>query len=516
MKNPYLNDNGTLLNRFGITDKALLSEVEYGLTTQRIYTLQENPIAGNFDLAHLKGIHKYLLGDVYAWAGQERTVNFSKRSADDLNYKGVFTQSQDIKSMADDLHLRTIAQNYLQGLNKEQFAQALAPIYADWNQVHPFPEGNGRSLQTMMAQLATKAGHELNFDKVDPDRFRDAVARSMALVHVADATLTKPSNLEPLIQVIREINTPEQIQALRLEPIRLNHYPQADRQAVQVDIVTAVQADPQGFIEKYKADPRSFDGRYVAADLFKETFDTFTSSKEAKDRYNGPVHNSAAVLASELFRQNLQDTPTLEKHQVVFVTGAPGAGKTTTVLSEGQMKHGDAMIYEGQLSNPVTTFEKLQQVLDAGYKPLIIAIHIQPEKALENAINRFETEGRGASINVMANIQGQLADSLARVQERFGNQVDLQIQDKRDPIADKALIGWHNLDILRSEGNHEQITDRLNQHLSRLRESGSISTEAYRQASSGRLADTPRTSRELDGNQREPHEDRSGISGRDR
>jgi fido (protein-threonine AMPylation protein) len=516
MKNPYLDTNGALRNKFGITDKALLAEVEYGLTTQRIYSLQENPLPGDFDLAHLKGIHKHLLGDVYAWAGQEREVNYSKRSAEDMNYKGVFAQSQDIKQMADELYLRTVGQNYLQGLNKEQFAQALAPIYAQWNQIHPFPEGNGRSLQIMMAQLAEKAGHELNFDKVDAERFRDAVSRSMPLVHIADAGLVRSANLEPLIQVIREINTPEQVQAQRLEPIRLNHYPQADRQAVQIDTVNAVQADPQRFIDKYKADPRSFDGRYVAADLFKETFDAFASSKEAKDRYNGPVHNSAAVLASELFRQNLERAPNRDQDQVVFVTGIPGAGKTTSVLSLGKMQDAHAMIYEGQLSNPISTFEKLQQVLDAGYKPRILAVHIQPERALNNAINRFETEGRGASMTVMASIQGQLADSLEQVRKRFGNAIEFAIVDKRDPTVDQGLVGWQHLDILRSEGNHEQITERLTKHLNQLRESGSISSEAYRQASGGRLANASRTNGSFDSSQRKQNEDRPSLSGRDR
>jgi fido (protein-threonine AMPylation protein) len=516
MKNPYIDDNGTLINKFGITDKALLAEVEYGLTTQRSYTLQETPLPGDFDLTHLKGIHKYLLGDVYAWAGQERSVDFSKRSAEEPNFKGVFTVSDGIKGMADDLHRRTVSRNYLQGLNREQFAQALAPLYADWNRVHPFPEGNGRSLQTMMAQLAAKAGHELDFDKVDADRFRDVIAKSMELVHVSNLQLVKPANLEPLIQVIREINKPEQVQNLRLEPIRLNHYSQADRQAVQVDIVNAVQANPQKFIDAYKDDPRSLEGRYVAADLFKETFDAFASAKDSKDRYNGPVHNSAAVLASELFRQNIQDPPSSERNEVVFVTGSPGAGKTTSILALGKMQEGQAMIYEGQLSNPVTTFEKIQQTLDAGYKPLIVAVHIQPERALDNTIHRFETEGRGASINAMASIQGQLAHSLAKVQERFGQQVEFQIVDKRDPLADKYLVGWSHLDVLRSEGNQEQITNRLTQHLAQLRDSGQLTSEAFRQASSGRLADTPRTPGQNDGRQREPNEDRQSISGRDR
>lgn len=63
-------------------------------------------------------------------------------------------------------------------------------------------------------------------------------------------------------------------------------------------------------------------------------------------------------------------------------------------------------VFEGQMSNPVTTFEKIQQVLDAGLKPVIIAVHARPEDALQNTFRRFKEHGRGASINVMASIAG--------------------------------------------------------------------------------------------------------------
>ena len=35
-------------------------------------------ITGNFDLAHLKNIHKFLFEDIYDWAGQIRTVDIAK------------------------------------------------------------------------------------------------------------------------------------------------------------------------------------------------------------------------------------------------------------------------------------------------------------------------------------------------------------------------------------------------------------------------------------------------------
>ena len=318
------------------------------------------------------------------------------------------------------------------------------------------------------------------------------------------------------MQIIKEINSPQSTRATDLEPIRLMPYPQADRQAVQQAVVSAALQDPDGIIRKYVDDVLSFDGRYVSADLFKEQFEQYTASKESRDRYNGPVHNTAAVLSAELFRQNLAQPDAQSRDTVLFVTGIPGAGKTTTVLGVGEIPDHVRMIFEGQLANPTTTLEKIQQVLDAGLRPVIVAVHAQPELALNNTLQRFNTQGRGASINVMADIQGRLADSLAEVQNKFGDHVGLEIIDKRDPAQAVRHIGWRHLDILRSEGNHEQIKQRLTNHLEALKDNGSISAEAYRQASGGSHADRGNGLEREGGRGHQPNEDRSGVRGKDR
>lgn len=516
VKNPYTDDNGVLRNKFGIASAALLAEVEYGLTTQRLLTLQQHPLEGDFDLAHLKAIHQALFSDLYDWAGQARRVNFSKPSTTHAGYKSRFVDVPLIAEHAAAVHKTVRDSNYLKHLDPKTFAETLAPIYARWNAGHPFVDGNGRALQVMTAQLAQHAGHALDFAKVDPARFRAAVAQAMGLQHVNNPALVIAPDLQPLVQIIREINTPQRTRATDLEPIRLMAYPQADRQAVQQAVVSAALQDPDSIIRKYLAHPSSYDGRYVSADLFKEQFTPYTASVESRDRYNGPVHNTAAVLSAELFRRNLAQPDVPARETVLFVTGIPGAGKTTSVLGAGEIPANVGMIFEGQLSNPTTTLEKIQQVLDAGRKPVIVAVHAPPEFALDNTLHRFNTQGRGASIPVMAEIQGRLADSLAQVQTKFGEQVGLEIIDRRDPAQDVQHTGWHHLDLLRSEGNHEQIHQRLTRHLEARKDNGSIGAEAYRQARGGPHADRGNSVGHEGGRSQQPHEDRSGIRGRDR
>ena len=74
---------------------------------------------------------------------------------------------------------------------------------------------------------------------------------------------------------------------------------------VQEEVARAVERDAERFLAEYRAHPESFGGRYVCADLFKETFPQYRANQEARNRYNNPVHNAAAVLSSEQFRRAL-------------------------------------------------------------------------------------------------------------------------------------------------------------------------------------------------------------------
>lgn len=248
---------------------------------------------------------------------------------------------------------------------------------------------------------------------------------------------------------------------MALEPIKRRPFSDPEEAAAQEAIVRAVEADPDFFIQRYFKDRRSFDGRYISADLFKETFDLYRASKESRAKYNNPAHNAAAVLSAELFRRTLADTTCPERDTVVFITGIPGAGKTTSVIVGGEMPSSFRLIFEGQLVRPETTLPKIQQVLDAGLKPLIIAVHALPEDALRNTRTRLAEYGRGASIEVMAFIQGNLPAGLRAVHERFGEAVELLVFDYRDRAKPQCSEGWGGLSELESEGSYEHIKNRL-------------------------------------------------------
>ena len=267
---------------------------------------------------------------------------------------------------------------------------------------------------------------------------------------------------------------------MSLELIQRRSFDDPERAAAQETVARAVTIDPERFMDHYRSLEQSFAGRYVSADLFKETFDLYRDSNEARNRYNSAVHNAAAVLASEQLRRVLREPVEPGRGLVILLTGMPGAGKTSAILGLGALPHHAHAVYEGQMANPEVAIAKVQQVLDAGLQPVIVAVHVRPERALDNTLQRFHELGRGASIEAMARIQGGLPMGLAAVRDRFGEAAEVRIVDRREFAEPKEWKGWGSLPVLASEGRYEQIKQRLTHHLEAQRER--LSQDAWRQA----------------------------------
>jgi len=273
---------------------------------------------------------------------------------------------------------------------------------------------------------------------------------------------------------------------MALEPIKRLVFSDPDKMRVQSEAIASAETWTERHLSRYRGLDGAFGGKYIAADLFKETFADYAASREGRAKYNVAVHNASAVLSAEQFRRVLGEED--GRTRAMFLTGIPGAGKTTSVLVQGGLSPDTRLVFEGQMWRPESTFPKLQQALDAGLEPVLVVVHPKPEYALRNTFKRFSELGRGASIDVMANIQGRLPDGLAAVHERFGSTVQLVVQDAREPDSRAMLFGWQNLPLLRSEGNRERIHQRLAAELERAEREGAIGV-AHRQQALGHTPD---------------------------
>ena len=54
-------------------------------------------------------------------------------------------------------------------MKREKFIEYLADFYNDMNYLHPFREGNGRTLRLFTSLLVKNAGYHIEFEKCDGD-----------------------------------------------------------------------------------------------------------------------------------------------------------------------------------------------------------------------------------------------------------------------------------------------------------------------------------------------------------
>lgn len=164
---PHIDENGVLKNKLGATTNEMLEDRERDITALRIAMLKANPISGNFDLKHLKAIHRFIFSPIYHWAGQIRQCSLSKGET-------VFTFPERIEPELNKIFKQLKRENYLQGLNKENIAKKLAFYLGELNAHHPFREGNGRVQRIFISDLAYQAGYKLDFSHISQDEMIEA------------------------------------------------------------------------------------------------------------------------------------------------------------------------------------------------------------------------------------------------------------------------------------------------------------------------------------------------------
>ncbi len=173
MDSIYELPNGTLKNLLGITDSEELKQAEADMSFTNLMYLQED-LAKECDAELLKKINQCLFGDIYEWAGEYRKYSVRKEE-DVLNGDSVrYTLPESIE---DELYIVTDDMNNYNWKNKnideisEKFAYYLAKIW----KIHPFREGNTRTVLGFAEIFAKEHGFEMDLSKMidDLERIED-------------------------------------------------------------------------------------------------------------------------------------------------------------------------------------------------------------------------------------------------------------------------------------------------------------------------------------------------------
>ncbi len=169
---PYFDPRaGVLRNRLGITDPERLAAAEAGLSLAAISELGTRVQPGGYDLLHLQAFHEEIFGDIYAWAGQIRTISIAKTDP--------FCLPQHIESYAAEVFTALAKERHLRGLPREAFVGRLTHYYAEVNAVHPFREGNGRAQRAFFHQLCRQSGWPIDWSGLDEERNSAASAAAL-------------------------------------------------------------------------------------------------------------------------------------------------------------------------------------------------------------------------------------------------------------------------------------------------------------------------------------------------
>ncbi|MDR3157452.1 MAG: Fic family protein [Zoogloeaceae bacterium] len=176
------------------------------LVKRRVRQLLERPLAGNFDVLHLKETHRHILQDlpkiglwqynVQPGEFRQETQTWCKErvlaSIGDRNGKPdvSFTSYSRMDGKAiERLNgiLKEANPESLQQLGKAEFVEKIGELYSDLDYIHPFREGNSRTLRTFTDQLARESGYELNWEKFSGEEARDLlyIARDRGLAEHA-------------------------------------------------------------------------------------------------------------------------------------------------------------------------------------------------------------------------------------------------------------------------------------------------------------------------------------------
>lgn len=187
--------NGLVLaNKLAIIDKEEMANTELVLLVE-LYEVVFSMFGADqaVTVADIFEWHRKWLGNVYDWAGQERSVNMGKGGFH-------FTVASQIP-----YGLREFEKNYLMVLtpchlmNEDALVDAIARVHVEFILVHPFRDGNGR-ISRLLADVMALQGNKpaLDYSSWDTNKglYFNSIQAGLAGDYAPMKTLVKQALLD--------------------------------------------------------------------------------------------------------------------------------------------------------------------------------------------------------------------------------------------------------------------------------------------------------------------------------
>lgn len=160
MKDPYIQENGTLKNKLGITEYKDLNNAEKDIGFVKLIDIGER-FKQKYDIEYIKSIHRHIFEDIFDWAGEFRTVPVYKT---EIVIPGLSLEYSAPKDIERDLNVVLGELNNINWVGKNIdevtsiFTQQLARIW----RVHPFRDGNTRTTLAFAENYSREHGFPMD------------------------------------------------------------------------------------------------------------------------------------------------------------------------------------------------------------------------------------------------------------------------------------------------------------------------------------------------------------------
>lgn len=158
MSDPYLyEDISVLRNKLGVKDAKTLDLIEAEQSRASMMILYEEGFH-DFTPEGLCAIHRFLFEDIFDWAGTYRLINIEKREKLLAGHSVWYSNDEDIERDLKEAFAYIHTQAWAD-MAREEFAHAMAHCFPRIWQVHPFREGNTRTVVMMMTFFVEEYGY---------------------------------------------------------------------------------------------------------------------------------------------------------------------------------------------------------------------------------------------------------------------------------------------------------------------------------------------------------------------
>ena len=160
MKDPYIQENGTLKNKLGITKYKDLNDAEKDIGFAKLIDIGES-FKQKYDVEYIKSIHRHIFEDIFDWAGEFRTVPVYKTEIVipglSLEYSAPKNIEKDLNSILEELNSINWSGKNIDEITV-QFTEQLARIW----RVHPFRDGNTRTTLAFAENYSREHGFPMH------------------------------------------------------------------------------------------------------------------------------------------------------------------------------------------------------------------------------------------------------------------------------------------------------------------------------------------------------------------